>query len=159
MPTTEPARTEHACRQSLIAMPPRNNSAVQMLAWNITWPTPLATASSGPTPTSDAPGSTRGRPMARPRKYSAQVTTMNGAGVRREGEIPPRQPGHDRRRGTADDEQDDGHHAGLEEEQRRDPHQRGVEAVDAGGHFVPIELQGPGDRRADRRADEPRRPP
>ena len=49
-----------------------------MLAWNMTWLTPWATAPAKPTPTSGPPGSTRGTPMAWPRKNRAQVVTMNG---------------------------------------------------------------------------------
>ena len=125
-----------------------------MLAWNITWLTPWATAPTKPTASSGPPGSTRAAPRASPRKNSAQVVTMNGVGVGRERHIPPHQPGHDRRNNTADDQETDAHHTGTEEEERRDSDQRGVEAIDPGSQLRLVELERPGRRRADRRTDD-----
>ena len=50
-----------------------------MLAWNMTWLTPWATArDEADRRPSAPPGSTRGTPRACPRKNRAQVVTMNG---------------------------------------------------------------------------------
>ena len=40
IPMTEPTSTHDACCQSFKPMPTRNRSAVQLLAWNMTWLTP-----------------------------------------------------------------------------------------------------------------------
>ena len=105
------------------------------------------------------PGSTRATPRAWPRKNRAQVVTMNGVGVGRERQIPPHQPGHHRRDDAADDQQTDARHTRPEEEERGDPDQRGIESVNPGGQLRLVELQDPGGRRADRRADDRIRPP
>ena len=113
-------------------MPTRNSSAVQMLAWNITWLTPWA---DGPDEADAVQRPSRldpGRAQGQPEEEERPGRDDERRGVGRERHVPPRQPGHQRRHDAADDQQDDARRARPEEEERGDPDQGGVEAVDPG---------------------------
>ena len=153
-----PHQDPHACCQSVMAMPMRNSSAVQMLAWNITWLTPWATAPMKPTAGRRSPRHDPGAPRPA-REEEGPGRDDERCGVRRERHIPPHEPGHERRDDAADDRTADAHRPRTEEEQRGDSDQRGVEAVDPGRQLGLVEFERPRRCRSDRRADDRTRPP